>query len=567
MENVNWLKLKLNQKAANILSNQVNAAKVDVSKGADITRGLVNQTTNNIINNVKSNLINPQQLSMNNLASIDRSVYVKNLLNLPQNMVELLVMVQNQNKAEQTFYNKQANSNQQLQNNEENSKQNSNKNLDTGNNSNVKNNQNNTGDFKKVFNNENNVRQNIKQNNIPQNVQRGNVQPANQNSSNNLQNVRSDNQQFQQPNNLQTSNNSQNIRPNNQHSIHSNNQENVKAQKNIKNLHHNQNHVRNTDIKPQNQQMQNIRQNPQSSTGDVRNTFIENTQQQVRQNAINTPLNQLHNMARSNIMRNSLRNSIINNTPTSVQNENVANQIAANDQQGMTAEELANFKQQLASQLNQNVSLSNVSALLQKNGKLAMNKMMTMMTMVASQGIGDITPLKETMAAINSSIAATSQNDSVQTLKNLMLLYLPWLPLQEGVGFDLEIEKNKEHIDSDSTIKIKITTVNYGNLQASVTLMSTNSVDVQIVCSEKFPKKHLLKKLNLDSRQHSMQANIDIQAQKPQLEQNVEKPKAKVNLSNVNEVNPYLLLICHAIIRHTIEIDTLTTLGQFSEDI
>ena len=54
MENVNWLKLKLNQKAANILSNQVNAAKVDVSKGADVTRGLVNQTTNNIINNVKS---------------------------------------------------------------------------------------------------------------------------------------------------------------------------------------------------------------------------------------------------------------------------------------------------------------------------------------------------------------------------------------------------------------------------------------------------------------------------------------------------------------------------------
>ena len=131
--------------------------------------------------------------------------------------------------------------------------------------------------------------------------------------------------------------------------------------------------------------------------------------------------------------------------PSPAQNENVANQIAANDQQGMTAEELANFKQQLASQLNQNVSLSNVSALLQKNGKLAMNKMMSMMTMVASQGIGDITPLKETMAAINSSIAATSQNDSVQTLKSLMLLYLPWLPLQEGVGFDLEIEKNKDN--------------------------------------------------------------------------------------------------------------------------
>lgn len=561
MENVNWLKLKLNQKTAHILANQVNAAK------ADVTKGLVNQTTNNIINNVKSNLINPQQLSMNNLASIDRSVYIKNLLNLPQNMVELLVMVQNQNKAESAFLNNQTNANQHLQNNEENSKQNNNQKLNNENNSNVKNNQNNTGDFKQVLNNEsvknNNIQQNIKQGNIPQNIiQRGNHnQPAVQNSVNNIQNARPDNQQIQQPNNLQ------NIRPNNQHQIQSNNHQNIQPKNNIKHANNNQNVVKNTDIQPQNQQLQSINQKPQATHGDVRNTFIENTQQQVRQNAINTPLNQLHNMARNNIMHNSLRNSIINNTLSPTQNENVANQIAANDQQGMTAEELANFKQQLASQLNQNVSLSNVSALLQKNGKIAMNKMMTMMTMVASQGIGDVTPLKETMAAINSSIAVSLQNDSVKTLKNLMLLYLPWLPLQEGVGFDLEIEKSKEHIDSDSTIKIKITTVNYGNLQASVTLMSTNSVDVQIVCSEKFPKKYLLQKLNLDSRQHSMQANIDIQAQKPQLEQNVEKPKAKVNLSNVNEVNPYLLLICHAIIRHTIEIDTLTTLGQFNEHI
>ena len=35
-----------------------------------------------------------------------------------------------------------------------------------------------------------------------------------------------------------------------------------------------------------------------------------------------------------------------------------------------------------------------------------------------------------------------------------MLLYLPWLPLQEGVGFDLEIEQDKEEKQFDTFIKI-----------------------------------------------------------------------------------------------------------------
>lgn len=175
----------------------------------------------------------------------------------------------------------------------------------------------------------------------------------------------------------------------------------------------------------------------------------------------------------------------------------------------MTAEELTAFKQKMASQLDSNVNLSRVSNLLQRNSKMAMNKMVTMMSLATSKGMGDITPLQDTINIINASVSATSQNDSTQTLKNLMLLYLPWLPLQEGVGFDLEIEQDKEEKQFDTFIKIMITTVNYGNVNAVVSLVTGNSVDISITCSEKFPKEKLLKKLQKESNQYSMQSVID----------------------------------------------------------
>ena len=59
-----------------------------------------------------------------------------------------------------------------------------------------------------------------------------------------------------------------------------------------------------------------------------------------------------------------------------------------------------------------------------------------------------------------------------------------------------------------------------------------------------------------------MQTAIDIKEQKPQEQIETHNAKAKVNLANVNQVNPYLLLMAHAIIRHTIELDATISLGN-----
>ncbi len=480
MENVNWLKLKLNQKMMNLQS-----AKTDIntnSPSGSVANNLVQKTHNNIVNNFQRQYINPQQLRMNNLASIDRAVYIKNLLNLPKNMVELLVMVQNNGKMPQI--------------------------------------------------------KPAPEQNQPQ------TQPPNVENKPNTPQKPELNKPNNQPNNPSVIGNKPQPKPL------------VKPEQNV---------FKQENIQQENKTQEFLNDKKQIIQDKVFNkadNLVQNAKQNIRNEMLNNPHKQLNNAVRNNIRHN---NILFNNMQSqTAEDMEWVQQIQANNQktQGMTPEELANFKQQLASQLNSNVNLSHVSAFLQKNSKMAMNKMVSMMTMATAQGMTDIKPLQDTVNVINASVSATSQNDATQTLKNLMLLYLPWLPLQEGVGFDLEIEQNEESIDADTFIKILITTVNYGNLQATVSLVLGNSVDIEIVCSEKFPKKELFKRLQKEGSQHSMQTVIDIKEQKPQEQIDTINPKAKVNLSNVNQVNPYLLLMSHAIIRHTIELDATISIGS-----
>lgn len=480
MENVNWLKLKLNQKMMNLQS-----AKTDIntnSPSGSVANNLVQKTHNNIVNNFQRQYINPQQLRMNNLASIDRAVYIKNLLNLPKNMVELLVMVQNNGKMPQ-------------------------------------------------------IKPTPEQNQ-PQ------TQPPNVENKPNTPQKPELNKPNNQPNNPSVIGNKPQPKPL------------VKPEQNV---------FKQENIQQENKTQEFLNDKKQIIQDKVFNkadNLVQNAKQNIRNEMLNNPHKQLNNAVRNNIRHN---NIMFNNMQSqTAEDMEWVQQMQANNQktQGMTPEELANFKQQLASQLNSNVNLSHVSAFLQKNSKMAMNKMVSMMTMATAQGMTDIKPLQDTVNVINASVSATSQNDATQTLKNLMLLYLPWLPLQEGVGFDLEIEQNEESIDADTFIKILITTVNYGNLQATVSLVLGNSVDIEIVCSEKFPKKELFKRLQKEGSQHSMQTVIDIKEQKPQEQIDTINPKAKVNLSNVNQVNPYLLLMSHAIIRHTIELDATISIGS-----
>lgn len=201
------------------------------------------------------------------------------------------------------------------------------------------------------------------------------------------------------------------------------------------------------------------------------------------------------------------------------------------------------------------ISLPEISKLILQNSKQAVAALVISMASAAKNGM-DGKQIQDTLSVINSCIAMAESDNPAQNLKSLMMLYLPWLPLNEGVGFDLEITPpDGENDSNDSKLTVLIQTKNYGNLKGVFTLTTSNSVDIYIICSDKFPKNTLLKNLMTESSSHAMNTNIDVEEVAPAEEELNETHETKVNLSATNEMNPYLLLMAHAFIRNTILID------------
>ena len=202
------------------------------------------------------------------------------------------------------------------------------------------------------------------------------------------------------------------------------------------------------------------------------------------------------------------------------------------------------------------IQMPAISEMILKNSKQAVASLIIAMASASKGGMSN-EQITETLSIINSCVAMASSDNPTQTLKSLMLLYLPWLPLNEGVGFDLEVETpDGENESNDSKLTVLIQTRNYGNVKGVFTLTTSNSVDIYILCSEDFPKKTLQKSLMEESSAHAMNTTIDVESVEPIKKEIFEKPEAKVNLSATNEMNPYLLLMAHAFIRNTIFIDS-----------
>ncbi len=227
--------------------------------------------------------------------------------------------------------------------------------------------------------------------------------------------------------------------------------------------------------------------------------------------------------------------------------------------QTQLATQLQSSIKNLALSPNGMIDLSLIAQMIQTNGKEAVTKLITAMTAASKQGITDLSQIKEMARLINNSMAAAAQNEPAQTLKILMLLYLPWLPLEEGVGFDLDIETNENSEESDSILTITISTINYGVVTATLILETSNSVHVSIECSKEFPKEELLLRIQNEEKNYSMNSVVTFNEKEAKSEEKL--AKAKVNMSQTTEINPYMLLMAHSLIRHTIEIDNNKSIG------
>lgn len=213
----------------------------------------------------------------------------------------------------------------------------------------------------------------------------------------------------------------------------------------------------------------------------------------------------------------------------------------------------ANLRQ-LTISANGTINIADIANLIKANGKDAITQIIIGMANATKNGITDVSQMKEVAKLINASVAVASQKDNAQTLKMLMLLYLPWLPLQEGQDFELEITTKDENNSDNSVLIIKIQTIHYGEITATLTLEKANAVSVDIKCSEEFPKDELTLRLNGENKHYSAMSAISY-SETTQTKPQIEKAQATINMSNTNEINPYLLLIAHQIIRHVVDLD------------
>lgn len=212
------------------------------------------------------------------------------------------------------------------------------------------------------------------------------------------------------------------------------------------------------------------------------------------------------------------------------------------------------------------VHLPALQELILKNSKQAAANLIIAMASASKSGMTS-DQIRETLSIINSCVSMAESGNPNQTIKSLMMLYIPWLPLNEGVGFDLEIEPpDGENDSNDSKLTVLIQTKNFGNVKGVFILTTSNSVDIYILCSDEFPKKMLEKSLKEESSTLAVHTNIDVEAVTPIKKETFEKAEAKVNLSATNEMNPYLLLMAHAFIRNTIFIDSNAISEQLAAD-
>lgn len=202
----------------------------------------------------------------------------------------------------------------------------------------------------------------------------------------------------------------------------------------------------------------------------------------------------------------------------------------------------------------QNLNVADLMALMQTNGKDALAKIMQLTNMLHKTGNVNTKELQELQFVVNACMPnATTSN--TQFMKNLILLYLPWLPIGENNNFDIEFSSSEENAGSeaDDIITILIQTENYGNVKVLLVLESANKISMSVNCAKIFPKELLQEKLKKASNEYKLQTEMAVIEH--ETVDKAELGQKKIHMSGAAVLNPYVLLMAHAVIKTVIEID------------
>ena len=97
-------------------------------------------------------------------------------------------------------------------------------------------------------------------------------------------------------------------------------------------------------------------------------------------------------------------------------------------------------------------------------------------------------------------------------------------------------------------------TRHFGEIHILIILKSLSSFEIYVQCCKSFPKNLLLKLIGEDEKKYTMQTNVVFEEQK-NFEPKTTSNEAKITLSNVKEISPFLLVIANSLIKYTLLLD------------
>lgn len=214
--------------------------------------------------------------------------------------------------------------------------------------------------------------------------------------------------------------------------------------------------------------------------------------------------------------------------------------------------------QELLSLMNKELDLSKLLVLLQTNGKAALEKISKMIATMNQSGIYNTQQLKELSVLINACIPSNDASQA-QILKSFMIMYLPWLPINESTGFNFGgvAEESGEKSSAEDTITIYITTKNYGIVKIFL-YKENDGYDMDVNCRNDFPKEKFHEAIKSDST--FVLKNPPTYTTRTKADEENDKNETNITFSKSLKVTPQLLVIIHAIIKLVMEIDSQGTL-------
>lgn len=214
--------------------------------------------------------------------------------------------------------------------------------------------------------------------------------------------------------------------------------------------------------------------------------------------------------------------------------------------------------------------VSKLAEFMSKNGKDALEKLFKLNVEAAQTGGLKNSQMSE-ITAILKACVPNSDTSAAQVAKNIMLLYLPWLPLGVQNAFTLEfgVGSDEEGAAGDDFVSIKIATVNYGNISILIFKTGSNSIAFKLSADETFPNEEFEKSVLGEIKEYNVKAQTEFE----KLRRGVDKHekfdnsgKTKVEVSIGNKINPFLFLVAQTAIKTVVEIDKKSSLNDVRKE-